>query len=392
MRAITRYVVIEFFKVFMMALVGLTIFMFLVVGAREAVRHGLGPGPILRILPFILPESMRFSIPSAALLAACITYGRMASDNEFIAIKALGISPMAMMSPVIILAFLISLFAVWINDLSVSWGLPGKRQTVIESIEEIVYGMLRTKRTFKNDRVVIIVKRVDGRRLIMPTITFLGDDETDRVVVTAREAELRRNSDDNTLSVFLTDCSIDSAEIEGAAAGVYERVIPLGEGDDIHGASASDLALRDLRPESVEQGYYIDHLQSSLAAEAAYHMLSGDLVGLSDRRWKQLSKKLASAQYRLNRLHTEPWRRWANGFSCFFFVMVGAPLSIRLRNSDFVTSFFLSFLPILVAYYPAMAYGVDRAKEGALPQCAVWTGNLICLLWGGWLIRKVVKR
>ena len=216
MRAITRYVVFEFLKVFIMALVGLTLFMFLVVGAREAVRHGLGPGPILRILPFILPESMRFSIPTAALLAACITFGRMASDNEIVAIKSLGISPMAMMGPVIILAFLISLLAVWVNDVSVSWGLPGKRRTVVESIEEIVYGMLRTKRTFKNDRVVIIVKRVDGRRLVMPTITFLGDDDEDRFVVRAREAELRRNPENNTLSVLLTDFSLDSAIVEGA--------------------------------------------------------------------------------------------------------------------------------------------------------------------------------
>ena len=129
-----------------------------------------------------------------------------------------------------------------------------------------------------------------------------------------------------------------------------------------------------------------------MAAEAAYHMLSGDLTGLADRRWQRLSKKLNQAKYRLNRLRTEPWRRWANGFSCLFFVMVGVPLSIRLRNSDFVTSFFLSFLPILIAYYPAMAYGVDRAKEGALPQCAVWMGNAICLVWGGWLLRTVLKR
>ena len=251
--------------------------------------------------------------------------------------------------------------------------------------------MLRTQRTYKNEHVVIIVKRVEGKRLIMPTITFFGSDDEDRVVVTAREAELRRNSENNTLSVFLTDCSIDSAEVEGAFAGVYERVIPLSDEESSRGASASDLPLRDLSVESESQGKYIGNLQTALAAEAAYHMLSGDLEGLADQRWQQLGKKLNTANYRLNRLKTEPWRRWANGFSCLFFVLVGMPLSIRLKHADFVTSFFCSFVPILVAYFPAMAYGVERAKEGDLPQCAVWLGNLICLVWGIWLIRKAVK-
>jgi lipopolysaccharide export system permease protein len=71
--------------------------------------------------------------------------------------------------------------------------------------------------------------------------------------------------------------------------------------------------------------------------------------------------------------------------------MVGVPLSIKRRNSDFMTSFFVSFVPILLVYYPAMMYGVDRAKEGALPQYAVWTGNVICCVCGVWLLRRVLR-
>ena len=35
------------------------------------------------------------------------------------------------------------------------------------------------------------------------------------------------------------------------------------------------------------------------------------------------------------------------------------------------------FLPILIVYYPAMAYTVDAAKAGRFPPLTVWTGNLI---------------
>jgi lipopolysaccharide export system permease protein len=87
----------------------------------------------------------------------------------------------------------------------------------------------------------------------------------------------------------------------------------------------------------------------------------------------------------------EPWRRWANGFSCLCFVLVGAPMAIRMRNADFLTSFFLCFLPILVVYYPVFMLGVSRVKAGVLPPPAVWMGNLLVTLWGLWLLRRVVR-
>jgi lipopolysaccharide export system permease protein len=126
-----------------------------------------------------------------------------------------------------------------------------------------------------------------------------------------------------------------------------------------------------------------------MAAEAAFDMISGDFAGLADPHWKKRRDKVRIAGQRIHRLQTEPWRRWATGFSCFFFVMVGAPLAIRLRNSDLWTSFAICFLPILLVYYPLLALGVDRAKDGALPPYSVWLGNVILLLAGLWLMRKV---
>ena len=95
---------------------------------------------------------------------------------------------------------------------------------------------------------------------------------------------------------------------------------------------------------------------------------------------------------RLIRIIMEPWRRWANGFSCLCFVLVGAPMAIRMRNADFLTSFFLCFLPILVVYYPIFMMGVSRVKAGAFPPPAVWAGNVLITLWGLWLLRSVIRR
>jgi lipopolysaccharide export system permease protein len=93
----------------------------------------------------------------------------------------------------------------------------------------------------------------------------------------------------------------------------------------------------------------------------------------------------------LYRLQTEPPRRWANGFSCLCFALVGAPMAIRRRNSDMLTSFFLCFLPILVVFYPLLAWGLDRAKAGAVPPYSVWAADIILSVWGLWMLRNVVR-
>ena len=57
--------------------------------AQRALLEGMGPVPVLRLIPFVLPDALRFAIPGTILFAACSLYGRMAADNEILAIKAI---------------------------------------------------------------------------------------------------------------------------------------------------------------------------------------------------------------------------------------------------------------------------------------------------------------
>lgn len=71
--------------------------------------------------------------------------------------------------------------------------------------------------------------------------------------------------------------------------------------------------------------------------------------------------------------------------------MIGVPLAIRFRTSDFLTTFFLCFLPILIVYYPLLAFGIDAAKRGVLRPEIVWTGNLVVGACGAWLIHRATR-
>ena len=393
-RAITRYVLFELLAIFFISLTAMTALMIIVGVAKEAVQQGLGPGPIARLLPYILPDALRFAVPATMLLAVSSLFGRMSSSNEVVAMKSLGISPMVLLLPAWTLAFFVSLSAVWLNDVAVSWGRIGVQRVVIESVEQIVYGRLRTQKSYNNGQFSISVRDVVDRRLLNPTFTFYSDGESSRVVITAREAELRSNLEDQTLSVILVDSVITVGDsVAVTIPGVDERVIPLSaasnKGDLNRGPSS--VALRDISSAVDEQKEIIDQLEQEMAADAAYDLFLGDFASLTDERWQDRTRQLDHARSRLYRLQTEPWRRWANGFSCLFFVLLGAPLAIHSRSANFFNNFAMVFLPVLLIYYPLLLYGVDRAKAGAVPPYTVWLGNAILMLIALWYIRKVVR-
>lgn len=394
MRLLARYIYGELLKVFLVTLVGMTLIILLAGVAQEAIRQGLGLLPILRVIPYFLPMALVFAVPGTILFAACSVYGRMSAENELIAAKALGISPLSFLVPGFILAFLVSLAAVWLNDVAASWGQSGVDRVVLQSVEQIAYGMLRTQRAYSTNQFSINVVSVKGKKLIRPTLTYHSSDDGPPVTLTAEEAELRLNAEKNALSIVLRNSEIDwGPNVVGDWPGLAVQEVPLTAASHKggHSGNRSDCAMHEVPQRIAEQKERIQTLQQQFAGEAAYQMLSGDFGALTGPQWNRRQQRLADAENQLYKLNLVCWRRWANGFSCLFFVLVGAPLAIRLRNADIWTSFGLCFLPILLVYYPLLMFGLDRAKSGVLPPYCVWLGNIVLLAIGGRMIYKVLR-
>lgn len=396
MRLLTRYVLFEIVKVFAVTLTAMTLFMILVSIAREAYSQGLGLKQILLLLPYVLPEALRFSVPGTILFATCSVYGRMASTNEIVAIKAMGISPWSILWPTFVFAFLLSIGAVVLNDLACSWGRDGARRVVIESVEEIAYSRLAQQRSYSNGKTFSInVRRVDGRRLIAPTFTIAAGDDGSPMTVICEDAELKSDLEQAppVLTLACHNGRVFSDHVWFEFHDTQEWQIPLDDASRRNTRGASDLAMSQVPQEVAASHERIDQLQQKMALLAAEQMATGDFgpSGLSGNQWAADERRLMEERVRLYRLVIEPARRWSNGFSCLCFVLIGAPAGIILRNSDFLTSFFACFMPILLVYYPLLFLGVDQAKLGILPAWSVWTGNAILAVAGAWLIRRVYR-
>ncbi len=394
MKIITRYVLWELLQVFLVALSALTLFMLVVGLVKEAQQQGLGLVQILMLVPFVIPEAMRFAVPGTMLFAVASVFGRMSASNEVTALKAAGVSPMAVIWPAIGLAMVVSFVSVWLNDVAVSWGRDGIRRVIVNSVEEIIYGRLRQQRSYSTSQVSMNVKGVDGRRLLRPTLTFLSSDSGTPATVSAEEAMLEANPDAGTLVVTFRNGTLHMGDYTASFPETIVREVPLDavSRKETTSTSPSEIAMANFAKAKQAQIDVIDKVEQVAAGKIGIGLVTGRIEHALPGFTRYEQDLLTHERNRLTRVIMEPWRRWANGFSCLCFVLVGAPMAIRLRNADFLTSFFLCFLPILVVYYPVFILGVDQAKRGAVPPAAVWLGNVLIVLWGWWLLRRVIRQ
>ena len=387
-----RYLIRELLASLLLALSALSILMLLVGLAYEAIREGVGLMTILRLIPYALPNALRFAVPAAMLFAVCTVFGKMSSANEFMALKSVGIHPGKLIAPTLVVSLFVSVFAVWLNDVAVSWGRRGVDRIILESVEQIAYGMLRSKGAYSTKTFSIKVRGVEGRQLIAPRIS-INPSNGKQVTVKAASAELKVNTDRNTLNILLVDSEIERGNGIGVWPGEFSYEVPLTVATRKNRSTdgPSNLSLARIRVEIPQQREKIETSRRDLAVVAGQQLLTGDLERLLNKEWNARYANLLVIEGRLHRLRTEPWRRFASGFSCFFFALVGAPYAAWKRTADFSSSFGTCFLPILVVYYPFFLYGVSRAKAGALPPYSVWLANLALALVGYWFIRKMVR-
>jgi lipopolysaccharide export system permease protein len=149
--------------------------------------------------------------------------------------------------------------------------------------------------------------------------------------------------------------------------------------------------MRQIRSEMRKQQQEIDETEQILAARTAMSLAVGKYEWLDDQRTHTALGTISMGESRLYRLDSEPWRRWASGFCCFFFAWVGMPLAIWMRSADHWTSFGACFMPILLIYYPVFAIGLDHAKDGSWWPVSVWLGNGVLLIVGAWWLRKIYR-
>jgi len=377
MTLLQKHILAETIKVFALTMLVTTLVMTLSVGVKEGLKQGLPFATTLQILPFIIPETLRITVPTSLLFGVCTVFGRMAANGEIASVKSIGIHPFCLFLPVLWLSFLLSLGTFVMYDICAGWARPNLKQTLISVVDDVAYQKLRTERVLQTKNVSIAVKDVIGRRLICPRMQIVDQDGM-KTTVEASEATIDELGDTGQLRITCSNTMFQKDSLDGAFPGTIQYDIPFR--DPIH-FDNSRYSPAELKSDLL--GQQIEREQLSIAALRGSQVANGP----SSLIQTELNQRLR----RLHRLQAESPRRWSNAFSVMAFVLIGIPIATRSESNDNVTVFFMCIAPIAAVYYPLLMVGEELARSGFFPRGSVWLAPAVVAVIGIVLMKKLVR-
>jgi lipopolysaccharide export system permease protein len=391
MKILQRYILIQLLKVFVLLLSVLTIMLVFLGVFQEAQDNGLGAVQIVQILPYIIPSLLPYTIPSTLLLSVCVVYGRLSGDLEVIATKSAGINPLSLLMPAFLLGIVLAVCSLFLTDRVIPWSVSRMQSIISQALEEIFLDQLRASHLIANtsDGYTISVVDVRGKTLISPIFQFSpkGNSTT---TLQAQEATIHFDLEKQVVILDLKNCQIDASNQTSIYFERERREFPLPE--RITRFNARHVTLQNLRHRigDIKQ----KKVQAEIArdVEIAFALATGDFELFSDQRIHDTDVRSTVDERLLNKMNTEIHSRFALSTSCLFFVFLGGPYAISQGKKQFLTTFFLCFLPILLLYYPVALLVMTLAKNGDVdPSWAMWIPNVILFVAGATVLRRVIQ-
>ncbi len=359
--------------------------------SQATVKKGLPLYLALRLIPSSIPNLLSIAMPVSCLMGGTFFYAKMVGSNEIIALKAMGVPPWKAFMPVWIATAILSGVAVLCNDLGFSWGQKEMTRVLVSGTEEMILGKLASDGKFSDPQNNIV--------LSVGEVTKSGD--LQRVKFTVNNPPVEGEAESGRLDVnFESNPPVLRIEFNGLlldanTAMVMQREktvqeIPLDQfalgGGTSHYPPMKEVknVLASIRAEEEKD-------RRENAVRTAFALIKGDYTSWEDPSWGWRWDHEEYQKYLYNRANLATPRSFAAGFTCFFFTWIGIPLAVWLNCSDYTTSFFVSFLPTLIVYYPLLMFGYSCAKSGITPPEICWIGNIVLGLIGFWILKKIHK-
>src|SRR5262245_31918407 len=263
----------ELIKVFGMSLLGITSILLIAGVVAEATQQGLSLAQIVRIIPLLVPSTLPYTIPATTLFASCVVYGRLAADNEILAIKSAGINVTKVIWPAVILGFVMSCTTMALYYRLIPYTHATMRSLVFNEVEEGLYALLRRDLRINEPRLnyAVWVRQVQGKKLINALFKRRGaDGVTYDLIASAREADLRVDLPRRQVLLHMRNGMV---MYKGTTSGYFDdRVwpIPLPASIGMEKSKKSrDLTWKELlrrRDELVEDAAYAEQEMAVAAA------------------------------------------------------------------------------------------------------------------------------
>jgi lipopolysaccharide export system permease protein len=300
------------------------------------------------------PLVVVLTAPIAMLLATMLSVGRLSRRNEIMAMKGSGLSLYRILSPILVLAAVLSVGSMIVGETLLP---PATRRRLEIEESDIKKRSDQAVRVnvlhIQPDGTVFLARRFDTRRGALEEVTIEEFDKELEPVMRV-DARTARWSGDHWV--------YEDGQVREFSGG-SETLTPFSRYETGRAEpSPNDLKVRRLKPE--EMGYrelrtYIERLRASGNDP-------GDLA-------VQLRLKLAFP------------------FVTLIMALLGAPLAAGARRSGFALSF-AAALAISFIYYGLLQVGQVLGRQGMLPPgIAAWSANLVFGALGAAILIRVPK-
>ncbi|MDB5309261.1 MAG: LptF/LptG family permease [Gemmataceae bacterium] len=409
---LNRTIFSELVKVFLMALGALT-GLFLLAGLiQQASQLGLSPMQVLTVIPLFVPSTLPYTIPATTLFASCVVYGRLAHDNEVVAVKAAGVHLFTILKPALALGVATTAVTAWLYYSVIPETQQQFQREILKDPEEMMYNQLRRERCFKptNFPYAIYVRDVQGRRLLDMVLKQRAKARNPQsgaevmtgtgyeTVLWTREARLRIDVAEGKLYIDPDRFVIYNHNTHG----VSQRTGPL----QLDLPDALTAAEGRNRPMSLPWdglGPRIVELEQDRADKEAKRADAWEKTArLPESDFKRTAQAQQDGHYKaqienvtrmIRNVEAEYYMRPALAAGCLVFALIGCPVGIWANRADYLSTFVICFLPSMFVYYPLLLAGSNMGKDGKLPLgLGCWAANIVVGAAGLVLTWRLLRR
>ncbi|RKY02635.1 hypothetical protein DRP77_07565 [Candidatus Poribacteria bacterium] len=369
MRILTRYILTEFVAPFFLGLLCFT--MVLLINevfelTKTFVAKDVSPRYLVELLIYALPATLVVTIPMATLVGILLSFGRLSTDNEIIAMKSIGVGLHQLMVPILLLSLGISLFTFAFMDLA----LPRANRAYAKLLYSI---NVRHPALILEEGIIMRELEREGRMWM-----FEGrDPKTGRLknvriweeyrdgvptLITAREAEL--------------DFSGAYAKLRLFDGVIYK---PGERPEDMITIKFDRQEIRlELSKALQELEYQVTSFRSMNLSQ-----LKGKIAELKAKLRETKSPPFREAiRQQLNRAYVELHKKFSIPAACFAFGLIGVPLGTLTRRSGKMVGFGVG-LSLILVYYVLLRVGETSGIKGVMnPMLGVWLPNIVTGLGG----------
>ena len=354
-RILPYYVLKELAEAFIVALAAFTVL--LPIGQMvKAVQHGMPVSTTLHLAVYELPYTLSWTLP-LALLTGCVTaFGRLAADNEILAMSASGVHPGKIIYPAFLSAALMVL-ACWHLSANVAPRCHlAQRVAKYEAALDMPIALMGPgleQTTVEIGPVKVFFRETDNDRLY-DVVMYSSNEKGDTEVIRAAEGEIRvdRRANAVTITLWRGDvCWVNPDHSFGQTTMEFDewaREVKLQEASVRIAPGWKDRRSAELR---------------KIVADGSYEV--------KDREGQPRRASLDDE----NRLEVlgEINRRSAMAWSPAPFALIGVPLGLITRRGKKIVGFAVS-LGVVLVYYPMLVAGSALASKGVVPAWAALHG------------------